>query len=616
MRRYLNYHFENIITKSSNFVYFLLIMASLSALLMLGLQLAFGLLGEDTFFNHWWNSLTKIINVGGGGTLKERIINFMFWGLKVAISGTIIAFLTAKVSTFINNLNRGESFVIDKNHYIIIGWNSNIYKIFKEIETANLNQSKPTILCFNGMNNVEMRTKIDIEYPNQKNLRIVTRTGDTYSMLDLERTNASEARSVIILDDNLKKGFNIETTILAIRRILKNSSIKIIAQFENADNIPILSDLMGNQILPIHKNKVIANLTAQSIRSSLIQAVVMDFMDYDGDEIYFFPSEKLIGISFKQAMLFLQNITIIGVLKSDGKVYLNPDKNYIITKNDELVVIAEDDTNLLDFKEDAAIYQKMNKISNQPKSKIIFTKETKSILILGWSELGQQIIQSAIPFLDENSTLNFIYNESLVKSEPKIEDYNIKTSIIKCPDNDQECIGKYLKEATYDIILILGYDDMYSQEVADTFAMMRNLYVKSILKQNESTENTRIVLHLNDGSKKNLISVETEIETESEFIVSDVLSSLLITQLADNPRLWSIFEELFSDSGLKINLKPLPDSQLFKAHESIIVEDLILTTIENDETFIGYVLNDKLFLNPPKKSSIINNSSLLVIVIS
>lgn len=306
MKRYLNYHFENIITKSSNFVYFLLIIASISALFMLGLQIFFGLAENDSLFNLWWNSLSEIISIGEGSSSKERIINFLFWALSVAISGTIIAFLTAKVSSFISNLNRGESFVIDKNHYVIIGWNSNVYKVFKEIETANLNQKKPTILCFNEMGNVEMRAKIDIEYPDQKNIRIITRTGDIYSVLDLERTNAVESKSVIILDDHVKKDFNIETTILAMRRTLKDSSVNIIAQFKNPENIPVLSNLIGDQLLPIHKNKVIANLTAQSIRSSLIQEVMMDFMDYDGDEIYFFPSDKLVGKKFMHAMLFFK----------------------------------------------------------------------------------------------------------------------------------------------------------------------------------------------------------------------------------------------------------------------------------------------------------------------
>ena len=66
-------------------------------------------------------------------------------------------------------------------------------------------------------------------------------------------------------------------------------------------NIPVLTEIMANQVYPIHKNKIISNVTSQSIRNKHISAVVMDFLDYDGDEIYFLPVNKLIGKSFKQS---------------------------------------------------------------------------------------------------------------------------------------------------------------------------------------------------------------------------------------------------------------------------------------------------------------------------
>ncbi|MEN8827009.1 MAG: hypothetical protein ABF264_01415 [Flavobacteriales bacterium] len=609
MKRYLNYHFENIITKSSNFVYFLLIIASLSALFMLGLQIFFGLAENDSLFNLWWDSLSEIISIGEGSSSKERIINFLFWALSVAISGTIIAFLTAKVSSFISNLNRGESFVIDKNHYVIIGWNSNVYKVFKEIETANLNQKKPTILCFNEMGNVEMRAKIDIEYPDQKNIRIITRTGDIYSVLDLERTNAVESKSVIILDDHVKKDFNIETTILAMRRTLKDSSVNIIAQFKNPENIPVLSNLIGDQLLPIHKNKVIANLTAQSIRSSLIQEVMMDFMDYDGDEIYFFPSDKLVGKKFMHAMLFLNDITIIGILDFENNIILNPDKNHIIQSTDKLIVIAEDDTNVLDYKPADNVLKILDSLSVPKDEMSISEKESKSILVLGWSELGQLIVDSAISFLGEESELFFIYNDNLINSKPNVNASNSKTTLIQCSENEHIQIENLISENNFDIILILGYDDVYSAEVSDTYAMMKNIFVKSYLDNNSET---RIILHLNDGAKKNLISSEIE----SEFIVSDVLSALMITQLADNPLLRGIFEELFSDEGLKINLRPYENDSGLENGQLVLIEDLIIESIKKDETFIGCVVNGQLFLNPKKNQKIEFNESILRIVIS
>lgn len=306
---------------------------------------------------------------------------------------------------------------------------------------------------------------------------------------------------------------------------------------------------------------------------------------------------------------FLNDITIIGILDFENNIILNPDKNHIIQSTDKLIVIAEDDTNVLDYKPADNVLKILDSLS-VPKDEIsISEKESKSILVLGWSELGQLIVDSAISFLGEESELFFIYNDNLIKSKPNVNASNSKTTLIQCSENEHIQIENLISENNFDIILILGYDDVYSAEVSDTYAMMKNIFVKSYLDNNSET---RIILHLNDGAKKNLISSEIE----SEFIVSDVLSALMITQLADNPLLRGIFEELFSDEGLKINLRPYENGSGLENGQLVLIEDLIIESIKKDETFIGCVVNGQLFLNPKKNQKIEFNESILRIVIS
>ena len=112
----LKYHFENALSKGSNFVLFLLAISSVSAVIMVFLESFLGL--ADGFnFNTWWDSLTSIIKLGKGNSGEERLITFIYWALNVAISGTIIAFLTAKVVTLFQKLNSGKSQIIDNKHY-------------------------------------------------------------------------------------------------------------------------------------------------------------------------------------------------------------------------------------------------------------------------------------------------------------------------------------------------------------------------------------------------------------------------------------------------------------------------------------------------------------------
>ena len=599
MKLFFKYHLENFIARKSNFVYFLLVISIISALLMLGVKGVFGMNDDKPFFDQWWDSLTNIINIGSGDNFNERLVNFLYWALGVAFSGTIIAFLAAKVSNFITNLNKGKSTIIDTNHYVIIGWNANIFNIFAEIQTANLNQSKPTILCFNGLDNLEMRAMIDLEISKFKKIRVLTRSGDVYNIADLARTNAKNAKSVIILDDTVKKNFNIETTLLAVKKNIPNNNIPIVVQFSNEDNIATLSDLMSNQLYPISKNKLISNVTSQAVRNKHISSVVLDFLDYDGDEVYFFKAGVFVGLTFKQVMLNLQSEMLIGVLTNNNKVVLNPDKNYIIQNEDQLIIIAEDDENILKLHDKPYLSELLNVIAIKPRTESF--EEPKSILVLGWSKLGQQIFDKTIQFLGAGSKVSFLYRKDFVTTIPNTENYSHEVSLIETNTNDQELLSNCLIANDFDIVLILGYDDYYSADVSDTYSMMKNLAVKKILETKKTSFSTRIILQLNDGSKKDLISTNQE----SEFIVSDLLSALLITQLADNPKLWYVFEELFSNEGLKININHSDAYDPIKKEE-ISVEDLLILALKKNETLIGYVENNQCYLNP-NKSKIIND---------
>jgi len=608
----LRYYFENFIARKSNFVYFLFVASILFALLMLILEISLGMVEEGNFFNLWYTRLERLLVIDGSGTEPMvRVVNLFYWLFSLAFSGTIIAFLAAKIASFIEDLKKGHSSVIDVNHYVIIGWNATIFKVFDEIRIANENQLKPTVLCFNSMDNIEMNAKINLEYPNRKNIRIITRSGDIYSSQDLARTNMTKAKAVIVLDDNLTSNFNVETTILAVKINISKARIPVIAQMSENVNIELINNIFAQQVYPIHKNKIIANVTAQSIRNKHISAIVLDFLDYDGDEIYFFPADKLAGCSYKTAMLALNDVTLIGIKQANSSVHLNPDKNYLIKNDDLLVVIAEDDD--VEVNIDLGSDKMLEQI--QISSDCIINKETISMLVLGWSELGQHIVQQALPFLSMDSNLHIAYNDDLVKEKPKVVDgNNVPNKIENIKGDELNMLNKILTNNVFDVIMILGYNDIQSPEISDTNSLLLNSYIQSILsKQNQKQKsNTRIIVQLTDGSKEGLI----ESNSYNELIVSDTLSSLVITQLADNPSLWHVFEELFSDSGLKICVSPFSDYNSMIAPNQISVKDLILLALEKNQTFIGFVYQDKLNLNPPKSTEIIIDESLFLVYLA
>jgi|TARA_B110000305_G_C19433395_1_gene637498 Trk K+ transport system NAD-binding subunit len=612
MLKYIQYHFENKITRSSNFILFLFLTAGFSAFVLFVLQSTIGLNATQNFFNVWWDNLTSILKIKYGKTTDSKIIDVLIWGLNIAISGLIIAFLTNKFSAFINKLNKGHSMIIDKNHYVIIGWNANIFQLLDELKHSQLDQARPTVLCFNSMDNIEMRTRIDLEYPNQKQIRILTRSGDSYNIKELSILNLTEAKSIMVLHDELKPSYSIETTLLAVSQNISNANTPpIIAEFNDDTNMEVLTKQKEKSIYGVHTNSIIASITSQSIRNRHIASVFLDFLDYDGDEIYFYPGNNFKGMSIREVANSIQGATLIGVF-INNKCELNPHPNKLISEGEELIVIAANDNIKLTGHEIVS-HEKMH--YDVFLEDIEDNNTKRSILVLGWSELGRQIIDESLNMIEKGSKIIISYRSDILNEESlglnKSEDFIIRYSPFK--KNNVSLSLEYLRQNKIDTILILGYNDHFTPDISDTYSLMQNLQLKDVLSEMNPEEKPRVILQLNDGSKQDLIDVEEN----NEFIVSNILTSLLMSQLANNPILGVIFDELFSPKGCEIYINPIEKYLNISNIKFIKVSELINYCLDRNETFIGYIASNDLVLNPPKNDSLqISTKDLEIIIIS
>jgi ion channel POLLUX/CASTOR len=598
----VRYHFENALSKGSNFILFLLAISSVSSVIMVFSESALGLT-EEFNFNNWWNSLTRIIKLGKGNSAQERFITFIYWALNVAISGTIIAFLTAKVVILFQKFNSGKSQIIDNKHYLILGWNNNIFQIFHEIAEANLNQSKPTVVCFSALANTDMQSRLSTSKVKNRRIRIITRSGNLYNEDELLTLNVRQAKSVIVLSDESEVDFSLESTLLVTRKILSDIKIPVIAQFNNSENIEIFSRSDQN-LLPVNNNSVLASITTQAIRNKEISEVILDFLDYDGDEIYFFPPDNFVGKTFDESKIQAMNISIFGIFNSNHTISLNPKGNTLIKSDDKLIAVAEDDDLEIDFKTDA-----FNQKGKSPK--IEDEKEVKSILFLGWSSIGQLVLNGIQKFLDHKSHIGiFRQPNSSIESPNFVQDFNnVTCNEVKSTSSLIDI--DYIKKTKVDTIIILqSEDEGLSQEKKDALNIILDLNLNELKKTGIINNNIRVILHLNDGAKKSL----TQNDSSHEFIMSDLLTSLLITQLADNPNLAGIFDELFNEKGAKIRIDPI--SKFISGFDSDLEVWHLISFINNkDHSFIGLTINDELFLNPNKRMKINHSSKISVITI-
>jgi ion channel POLLUX/CASTOR len=110
-----------------------------------------------------------------------------------------------------------------------------------------------------------------------------------------------------------------------------------------------------------------------------------------------------------------------------------------------------------------------------------------------------------------------------------------------------------LEITNFDHILVLSELNDRSQEMADARTTITLLFLRDIAgRAGKRVPMTSEILEI---QSRDLAAVAEA----DDFIVSNSLVSLMISQLAENPHLVHVFEELFSSSGHELYVKPMAD---------------------------------------------------------
>ncbi|MEY4961961.1 MAG: hypothetical protein RLZZ249_658 [Actinomycetota bacterium] len=554
----LRYNFDNSIAQGGMFVFYVLLLMMFIALVMVGVRafitsvpaLTQAADPENlTLFDLFWASFTKILSLGGEPTWGERIIAILYWATTTALTASVIGYVVGAIQRTFARLRKGRSPVIDSGHTLILGWSNRIFPILEELAVANQNVRKPLVVIFSNHERDFMEDEIESRVEDLGKLRIVTRTGDPTNPTDLKRTNLSAAKSIVVLDSDATGDATVVSTVLAIKSINTNPNLKIIAELDDKDTAKALITSTKGQVIPVRSHEVIARVTAQASRQPGLAAVMLDLLDFEGDEIYFSDVPALEGKTYGDALLSFNTASIIGIRKANGEVDLNPPAKTKLAKGTQLIAIASDDDKVVYTGIQAELVGKAKKTA-KPAAK------PEHLLVIGWSEMGRSVIGELSAFLPKGSTVHIVAQKKLVDPEQlKDLDFgpNVKVTAASVSgdiaDLTAAASAKYFNE-----IIVLGYRNAISEAEADAQTMLTMLQLNQLFEADgNGVEPTRLVAEILDGRKAEIARVAAV----DDLVVSDNLAALAIAQLSENPSLGVVLDDLFDAEGASISVVPI-----------------------------------------------------------
>ncbi len=569
-----------------------------------------------------WMGLLRTLDPGtmGGdrGSLPFLLAMLGFTIGGIFVVGSLIGILTTGLDAQIDRMRKGRSVVLEHNHTVILGWSAQIFSILSELAIANENQKKAAVAILSEKDKVEMDDEITGRIGRVKNLKIVCRTGNPIDPSDLDIINPTNARSIIVLTpENIP---NPDT--LVLKTILALSSkgygegkkYHVVAEIRNPQNLDVGYLIGQNRVTYLDTDDLLTRLTAQTCRQSGLSIIYTDLMDFEGDEIYFQEEKGLVGLSYAEALFAYDDSSVIGIRYTSGDIKLNPPMETIIQVGDKIIAISEDDDTVrLSGKTDFQV--------NETAIRTVEPAEVKPerTILLGWNHRAAGIIRELDEYVAPGSELQIVAElEDADRQVAQLKDQMQNQAVRYLPGdtNDRRLLNS-LNLETYQHIILLGYSDLLDAQQADARTLVTLLHLRDLAEKMGRTFS--IVSEMQDLRNRTL----AEIARADDFIVSEKLISLILSQISENRELALVFQDLFDPEGAEIYLKYASD--YVELGKPVNFYTVIEACRRQAATAIGYRIykeadlagrNYGIYLNPVKQDMVTFDRKDRIIMLS
>ena len=620
-RQKIRYGFDNLMSKGTTTLIGSLAIISIVLIAIISFIAWISKSAPDkSFIQLAWMSLMRTLDAGtmGGdeGNWPFLLLMFAVTLGGVFVISILIGLLTTGIETKLDSLRKGRSLVIENNHTIILGWSEQIYTIISELIKAKANQKDGCIVILGEKDKIEMEDEIKDRIGALKNTKIVFRQGSPIEFNDLKMVNINYSKSIIILDNS---DSNVIKTVLAIvnSKDRREKPFHITAVLNESSNFCVGTIAGMNEVEFILGKDIISRLVAQTCRQPGLSIAYTELLDFGGDEIYFSKIPELAGKTFKEALFMFEKSAVIG-MSTKGIVKLNPPMETLLTSDDEIIVISMDDNTVIisDLKENNV---NSEAILSDLKNTFSIDEEIEKTLILGWNEQAATIISELDNYVPAGSflTVAAIFPGGKENIEiaclKKIKHQTIE--FINADINNREALDE-LTSRRFNHIIILSYTDRNIQE-ADAVTLITLLHLRDISEK--TGIKFSIISEMLDIRNRSL----AEIAKVNDFIVSDKLLSLILTQVSENKLLNLVFKDLFDADGSEIYIKKA--NNYIDCSKNVNFYTIVEAAGQKNEVAIGYKIfsqetipqkNYGIYINPAKSDIIALSSEDSIIVLS
>ena len=588
LRQRLSYAFDNLMARGTATL--TLALATLTAIFVFAtafiadeLHLAPAPEGGEApdFWELSWGHLIRAFEPSGIGDDSGgyRVVTVIVALGGIFVLSSFISLLTNGLDERLEELRRGRSLVVERGHTVILGWSPQVIPIVQELCEANRNQGKSCVVILGEADKAEMDEELRTKVKDRGRTRVVTRTGSPMDLDDLQLTNPNEAKAFVLLAP--EEG-DPDTQVLKALLALTNSPTRrqapyhIVAVMRDAQNLEVARLVGKKEAQLLLVDDVLARITVQTTRQSGLSVVYTELFNFDGDEIYLMPCGALAGKTLAEAVFCCPDVTLLGIRSKKGGTRLLPPLDTTLDASDDLICVCEDD-NPLRIVPPAA-----------PDRSLIVPHEERApkperTLIFGWNQRGPIIVRTFDEYAAVGSQIVIVSPHDLAAevAELAADLKRVKLSAQR-GDPTARAVLLEMKPESFDQVITLSDGAIEDTQTADAKTLATLLHLRDI--SDKQAARFSIVSEMRDPRNRDL----AEATRADDFIISDRLVGLMLSQLAEDRRLLSVFEDLLDADGSELYVKPI--EHYVQTGTPVDYWTLAQAAIDRGELALGYRL--------------------------
>jgi len=544
----------------------------------------------DSFPDAVWWAFLRLSDPGYLGDDEGVFVRVVSTALTVTgyvvFLGSLVAIMTQWLNSTMARLESGMTPVRRQHHVVILGFTNRTVSMIRELLLSE--ERVHRFLRLRGARALHIVILVDEVTPALRQQfrdelgalwdehRITLRSGSALREDHLDRVDVLRAAVVLLPGSDLREagesGVGLDTrtvkTLLTLDQAVRDRGVErgplVVAEIHDSRKVPLARRAYGGPAEFVASDAVLSRLLAQNLRHPGLSHVYGELLSQDdGNEIYLPDAEELEGVPVEELAGAFPKGVVLGLLRADGNgvtPLLNPEPGVRVDRGDRVVVLARQwsDVQAPARGMPAAVPRGSGRLPPGP-------ARPRRVLLLGWSPKVPALVRELGTYRDGGWEVDIFSRIDPARRHHILVRHGLEGPEGSGAGGEAEGGGVQVRHLAgdftvhdelvrarpldYDGIIVLGGDAHRSGGEADARTILGALLLQEMAAT--AARPPGILVELLDPENRRLLE-----RGPAEVLVTPILVSHVLAQVALRRDLQKVFEDLFTAGGPEISFHP------------------------------------------------------------